>query len=45
VIQALAILEKKTKELEQSVRLKKEPVKEDTQLNRRNIAGEIIKTA
>jgi len=45
VIQAIGILEKKTKELEQSVRLKREPVKEDIQLNRRNIAAEIIKTA
>lgn len=45
VIQALAILEKKSKEQEQSVRLKKEPVKEGKQLNRRNIAGEIIKIA
>ena len=35
--------EKKTKELEQSVRLSKEIVKEGTQTNRRNIAGEIIK--
>ena len=45
VIQGLSILEKKTKELEQSVRLKNEPVKEGTQLNRRNIAAEIIKTS
>jgi Ni,Fe-hydrogenase III small subunit len=45
VVQALAILENKTKALEQSVRLKKEPVKEDSQTNRRNIAGEIIKIA
>lgn len=41
VVQALAILEAKTKELEESVRLKKEAVKENEQLNRRNIADEI----
>ena len=41
VIQALAILETKTKELEESVKLKKEALKEDSQLNRRNIADEI----
>lgn len=41
VVQALAILETKTKELEESVRLKKEAIKEKEQLNRRNIADEI----
>ena len=41
VVQALAILETKTKELEASVRLNKEALKEDSQLNRRNIADEI----
>jgi ech hydrogenase subunit C len=45
VVQALAILEKKTKELEESVRLKKLPVKEGTQINRRNIATQIFKPA
>jgi len=44
VIQALAILEKKTLEMEESVKLKKLPVKEGSQLNRRDIATEIIKT-
>ena len=42
VVQALAILEKKTNEMETSVRLKKAPVPEDSQWNRRNIAGEIL---
>jgi ech hydrogenase subunit C len=41
VITALAVLEKKTKELEQSVRLKNDPWMEGTQTNRRNMAGEI----
>ena len=41
VFQALAILETKTKEIEKSVRLNKEVVKEGTQINRRNIADEI----
>ena len=41
VVQALAILETKTKEIEKSVRLNKEVVKEGTQINRRNIADEI----
>ena len=45
VIQALAILENKSKEIEQSVRLKKAPVIENNQLNRRDIAGEITKSA
>ena len=44
VVQALAILEKKTLEMEESVKLKKLPVKEGSQLNRRDIATEIIKT-
>ncbi len=43
VIQALAILEKKTLEMEESVKLKKSPVKEDSQVNRRDIATKIIK--
>jgi Ni,Fe-hydrogenase III small subunit len=41
IVQALAILEQKTKELEASVRLNKEPVREGAQLNRRNIAATI----
>jgi Ni,Fe-hydrogenase III small subunit len=44
VVQALGILDKKTKELEESVKLKKQPLKEEGQLNRREIAAE-IKTA
>ncbi len=44
VIQALAILEKKTLEMEESVKLKKMPVKEGSQVNRRDIATEISKT-
>ena len=44
VIQALAILEKKTLEMEESVKLKKSPVKEGSQVNRRDIATEISKT-
>jgi len=44
VMQALAILEKKTLEIEESVKLKKLPVKEGSQVNRRDIATEIIKT-
>ena len=43
VIQALAILEKKTLEMEESVKLKKSPVKEGSQVNRRDIATKIIK--
>ena len=43
VIQALAILVKKTLEMEESVKLKKSPVKEDSQVNRRDIATKIIK--
>ena len=41
VVQALDILETKTKELEESVRLKKETVKEGKQINRRNIADQV----
>lgn len=41
VVQALGILEKKTKALEESVQLNKEAWQEDGQLNRRNIADEI----
>ena len=44
VVQALAILEKKTLEMEESVKLKKMPVKEGSQVNRRDIATEISKT-
>jgi ech hydrogenase subunit C len=44
VVQALAILEKKTLEMEESVKLKKLPVKEGSQVNRRDIATEISKT-
>lgn len=43
VIAAVAILEKKSKDLEESVQLKNELIKEGTQINRRNIAGKIIK--
>jgi Ni,Fe-hydrogenase III small subunit len=42
VVQALAILEKKTKTIEESVKLKREVIKEGKQINRRNIAAEII---
>ncbi len=45
VIKGLEILEKKTKTMEESIRLKNKPVMEDYQLNRRNIAAEIIKPA
>ena len=41
VVQALDILETKTKELEESVRLKKETVKEGKQINRRHIADQV----
>lgn len=41
LVQALAILEKKTKELEKSVKLKGKLITEGTQLNRRDIAAEI----
>ncbi|HEY1112861.1 MAG TPA: hypothetical protein VGE66_04850, partial [Chitinophagaceae bacterium] len=43
VVQALAILEKKTKELEGSIKLKNEAVEEEEQVNRRNIAAEVLK--
>jgi hypothetical protein len=43
-VQALGILEQKTKELEESVKLKKKALREEGQLNRREIAME-IKTA
>ncbi len=42
VVQALAILENKSKEMETSVRLLKDVVIEDRQVNRRNVAGEIV---
>lgn len=41
VVQALGILETKTKEIEKSVQLNKEVLKEGIQINRRNIADEI----
>jgi len=41
VIEALGVLEKKTRELEQPVRLNNEVLMEGTQTNRRNMAGEI----
>jgi len=41
LVQALAILEKKTKELEMSVKLNRKVVTEGTQVNRREIAAEI----
>lgn len=41
VVQALAILEKKTKDLEESVKLKKQALKEEGQINRREIAAEV----
>jgi ech hydrogenase subunit C len=43
VIEALAILEKKNKDLEESVKLKHAAKLEDGQVNRRNVAAEIIK--
>ena len=45
VVQALAILERKTKEMEESVRLRNQPVMEGSQTNRRQVAGKIIQTA
>ncbi len=45
VVQALAILEKKSKDFEPSTRLYHAPVKENTQLNRRNSAAAITKNA
>ncbi len=44
VVQALGILEQKTKKMEESVKLKKKALREQGQLNRREIAME-IKTA
>jgi NADH:ubiquinone oxidoreductase subunit B-like Fe-S oxidoreductase len=41
VVQGLAILEAKTKEMETSVRLNKAAIPEGEQINRRNIAAEI----
>jgi ech hydrogenase subunit C len=41
VVQALAILEEKNKEMETSVRLHKNAIQEETQMNRRHIAAEI----
>ena len=41
LVQALAILEKKTKELEVSVKLNREVVTEGAQVNRREVAAEI----
>ena len=41
VVQALAILERKTKEMEVSVRLKREALREGEQLNRREVVTEI----
>lgn len=43
VVQALAILEKKTKDLEASIKLQNEAVTEEEQVNRRNIAAPILK--
>lgn len=45
VIQALAILEQKSKQIEEPVKLNNHTVLEGTQVNRRNIAGEILKPA
>lgn len=41
VVQGLAILEQKSKELEPSVRLQKDAVREEDQLNRRHITDQI----
>ena len=41
VVQALGVLENKTKELEESVKLKKKALNEEGQVNRREIAAEI----
>lgn len=41
VVQALGILEQKTKEMEKSVKLGKEALKEEGQINRREVAAEI----
>lgn len=45
VVQALAILEKKTKDLEASIKLQNEAVVEEEQVNRRNIAAAVLKPA
>jgi ech hydrogenase subunit C len=45
VVQALAILEAKSKDLEPSVRLQQDAVQEDTQVNRRHVATEITQPA
>lgn len=42
VIEALAILEKKNKDLEESVKLKHAAIQEEGQVNRRNVAAKII---
>lgn len=42
VVQALAVLEKKTKDMEESVRLNRKPVTENEQLNRRDVAEKIM---
>lgn len=42
VVQALTILENKTKEMEESVKLRNSAVMENNQVNRRDIAGEIV---
>jgi len=39
VVEALAILEKKTKEMEESGKLHNDPIEQDGQLNRRNVAA------
>lgn len=42
VVQALAILENKNKEIELSVRLQKDAVNEGEQMNRREVAADIV---
>ena len=44
VVQALAILEQKNKDMEASVRLNTQPIAEDEQLNRRHVAASITPT-
>lgn len=41
VVEALAILEKKTKDMEESVKLHNDPVEQDGQVNRREIAAAV----
>ena len=41
VVEALAILEKKTKDMEESVQLHNDPVEQEGQLNRREVAAVI----